>query len=62
MMCIKGIRITYEEVEDYFLSVNHTLLTTKEEFISTSQPLKIKCNLCDNYEEILQEMNEELVA
>ena len=52
-MCIKGIRITYEEVEDYFLSVNHTLLTTKEEFISTSQPLKIKCNLCDNYEEII---------
>ena len=39
---MKGAKISYEEVTNYFLSENHTLLTTKEDFISTTNPLKIK--------------------
>lgn len=50
---MKGTKISYEEVTNYFFSENHTLLTTKEDFISTVQPLKIKCNLCGNCEEVI---------
>lgn len=50
---MKGTRISYEEVKNYFLTENHTLLTTKENFISTTQPLKIMCNMCGNIEEVI---------